>query len=300
MPVLLKIAACAAVVFAPLVATAAGAQAPSGSDALAPVMAGEFALQAGKLPDAARWYLEAAQAEDDPGLAELATRIALLANDDARAADALALWRQRAPESLAMRAADAALALRRGDADATRRGLQTLMSDSKGWRYALTVLGGGGRDPRLASTLLGELLDKNLIPNQLQAWLAFGGLAQALGEMALAERIVGVAVERFPSEPRVALLHASQLRRAEKPEQARAILDGLMPQAAGEEALRLALAREYDALGAPGAAAAALAQGPQDTATFGLRASLLAKAEDTPALTALYDELRKNASQPDP
>jgi tetratricopeptide (TPR) repeat protein len=212
----------------------------------------------------------------------------------------LALWRQRAPESLAMRAADAALALRRGDAQATRRGLETLMSDSKGWRYALTVLGGGGRDPRLASTLLGELLDKNLIPNQLQAWLAFGGLAQALGEMALAERIVGVAVERFPSEPRVALLHASQLRRAEKPEQARAILDGLMPQAAVEEALRLALAREYDALGQPGAAAAALAQGPQDTGTFGLRASLLAKAEDTPALDALYDELRKNASRPDP
>jgi tetratricopeptide (TPR) repeat protein len=301
MPALLKIAASAALVVAALgPAPAAIAQTRPGNEALAPVMAGEFALQAGQLPDAARWYLEAAQADDDPGLAELATRIALLANDDARAADALALWRQRAPESLAMRAADAALALRRGDAAATRRGLDTLMADPKGWRYALTVLGGGGRDPKLASTLLGELLDKNLIPDQLQAWLAFGGLAQALGEMPLAERIIGVAVERFPNEPRVALLHASQLRRAEKPEQARAILDGLMPQAAGEEALRLALAREFDALGEPAAAAAALAQGPQDTDTFGLRASLLAKAEDTLALTALYDELRRNASRPDP
>ena len=74
---------------------------------LEPVMAGEFALQAGKLPEAARWYLQAAQAGHDVGLAELATRIALLANDDARAAQALALWQQRAPSSLAMRAAQA-------------------------------------------------------------------------------------------------------------------------------------------------------------------------------------------------
>ena len=50
-------------------------------------MAGEFALQAGDLNNAARWYLEAAKSTDDPGLAERATRIALLANDDARAAE---------------------------------------------------------------------------------------------------------------------------------------------------------------------------------------------------------------------
>ena len=65
------------------------------------------------MPEASRWYLQAAQADDDAGLAERATRIALLANDDARAAQALKLWRQRAPQSLAMRAAEAALALRK-------------------------------------------------------------------------------------------------------------------------------------------------------------------------------------------
>jgi len=54
-------------------------------------MAGEFALQAGDLNNAARWYLEAAKSTDDPGLAERATRIALLANDDARAAEGLKL-----------------------------------------------------------------------------------------------------------------------------------------------------------------------------------------------------------------
>ena len=66
-------------------------------DALTTVMAGEFALQAGQLPDAARWYLDAARRDDDAGLAERATRIALLAKDDARAAEALKLWRARSP-----------------------------------------------------------------------------------------------------------------------------------------------------------------------------------------------------------
>ncbi|MFI3487823.1 hypothetical protein, partial [Klebsiella pneumoniae] len=45
--------------------------------ALEPVMAGEFALQAGKLAEAARWYLQAAQQTDgDAGLAESAEALA--------------------------------------------------------------------------------------------------------------------------------------------------------------------------------------------------------------------------------
>src|SRR5690606_40384560 len=70
------------------------------AETLAPLMAGEFALQSGQLDEAARWYLDAARAaEGDVPLAERATRIAILANDDGRAAEALALWRARAPES---------------------------------------------------------------------------------------------------------------------------------------------------------------------------------------------------------
>ncbi|MEG3158843.1 hypothetical protein ACKVMH_13475, partial [Lysobacter zhanggongensis] len=61
--------------------------------ALEPLLAAEFAIQSGRLDDAARWYLEAARAADDIELAERATRVALLARDDARAAQALELWR---------------------------------------------------------------------------------------------------------------------------------------------------------------------------------------------------------------
>lgn len=271
-------------------------------DALTPVLAGEFALQAGQLPEASRWYLQAAQADDDAGLAERATRIALLANEDASATQALKLWRQRAPQSLAMRAAEAALALRKNDASRARRELDALMrdKDGMGWRYALTALASGGRDPALSARLLDALVDADAIPTNLQAWLAFGGLAQSLEQPKLAERIVAEAVKRFPSEPRVALLHASQLRQAGDAEQARKVLTGLSDAAVLLPELRLAVAVEYDALGDSAQAAATLARGPQDNRTYGLRASLLAKAEDTMALTMLYDELRKDADKPDP
>ncbi len=271
-------------------------------DALEPVMAGEFALQNGQLDDAARWYLEAARATDDAGLAERATRIALLANDDTRAAEAMRLWRSRAPQSLAMRAAEATLALRLGDERLARRELEGLLRDrdDAGWRHALIALGSGGKNAKLSARLLSTLVDDNAIPNDLQAWLAFGGLAQRLDEDPLAERMVAEVVKRFPGEPRVALLRASQLREAGKLDEAKAALAGLQSQAERDADIRLAIAAEYDAMGDPAAAAAVLARGQQDEQSYGLRASLLARAEDNIALATLYEELRKGAAQPDP
>lgn len=274
---------------------------PSGG-ALEPVMAGEFALQSGQLKDAARWYLEAARTSGDVGLAERATRIALLANDDVRAAEALKLWREQSPRSLAIRAAETTLSLRRGDAPAARKQLEGLLRDpdKTAWAHAFVALGNGGKDPKLAARLLGQLIDDNAIPNQLQAWLAFGGLAQRLDDEPLAERIVAEVVERFPGEPRVALLGASQLREAGKTEEAKQALAKLQPQAARDPDIRRAMAAEYDLLGDPIAAATVLAQGPQDDRSYGMRASLLAKSEDKAALAKLYDELRKQGAQPNP
>ncbi|WP_166209171.1 tetratricopeptide repeat protein [Cognatiluteimonas telluris] len=280
----------------------AGATSRAPGDALAATMAGEFALQAGKLDDAARWYLDAArQSSDDAGLAERATRIALLAGDGKRAAEALALWRARAPGALPMRAAEASLSLRRNDAGAAVRQLELLLRDrGDGWRYALSALGGGAKDPRVTAHVLARLVDDKAIPGVLQAWLAFGGLAQKLDQDGLAARIVDEVVARFPSEPRVALLRASQLREAGKFDQARQVLDGLAPQTRSDQDMRLAVAAEYDALGDPEAAAAVVALGPQDNDSYSLRASLLAKAEDKAALQALYTQLQGDSSRPDP
>ncbi|XQA75471.1 tetratricopeptide repeat protein [Xanthomonas sacchari] len=286
------------------VAAPAAAKAPSpAQDVMTPVLAGEFALQAGQLADASRWYLQAASdSPGDAGLAERATRIAMLANDSAAAAQALALWRQRAPESLAMRSAEASLALRNGNLRQARSLLVALLRDKdpRGWRFALIALVSGNRDPEVAAKALDQLLDANAIPDQLEAWQEFGRLALRLDQPKLAERIVDQLVKRFPQEPRVALLHATQLQQAGKTEQARALLQGVEPKVSGDPELRTALAYAYDAIGDTAAAARVLALGPQTTQNYGLRASMLAKLQDNAALTALYDELRKGADRPDP
>jgi tetratricopeptide (TPR) repeat protein len=293
-----SIAACAA-----LLSWAVAAAPATGPDgAMTQTLAGEFALQAGDIDSAARWYLQAARsANGDAGLAERATRIALLANDSRIAADAFALWKARAPRTLAMRGAEATLALRQGETGDALRGIESLLRDpdEDGWRYALGALD-SGKDDKRAAKVLGEVIDDGAIPRDLQAWLAFGGFAQRIGSPALAERIVGEVVRRFPGEPRVALLRAAQLREAGRIDDARNALGSVRVQAAADPDLRLALAAEYDALGDPVAAAGVMAKGAQDEDSYAVRAALLDKAGDKVALGALYVELKHGATRPDP
>ncbi len=269
---------------------------------LGPLMAGEFALQSGQLDDAARWYLEAASAATgDVALAERATRIAILANDDARAASALALWRERAPASAGMRSASASLALRSGQLRRAGRELETLMRspDPAGWGYAAAALK-SGREPQDIARVLGRLVRRGAIPDDIAAWQEFGRLAMRLEDPVLTRQIMDEVVQRFPGEPRVALLRASQLQQAGEGDQARALLAQVEPQAATDPDIRAALAIAYEAARDLPAAARVMAEGPQDTGTYGVRASLLARAGDKAALGALYAELEKDAIRPDP
>lgn len=284
-------------------ATPAGKAKAAETAPLTPVLAGEFALQAGKLADAARWYLEAAEAgSDDAGLAERATRIAMLADDDKRAARALALWEARAPRSLAMRSAAAALDMRQANVPAARTELGALLKDPdpRGWKFAIAALIGGGRDPAVPAQVLGGLVDDNAIPDQLEIWQELGRLAMRMERPDLAKRMVDEVVRRFPNEPRVALLNASQLAQAGKQEDALALLRGVEPKSRQDPDLRNALAIAYDSLGDPRSAARVLAVGPQDVQTWGMRASLLAKQKDDAALLLLYKDLSAKAAKPDP
>jgi predicted Zn-dependent protease len=309
MPALIRISSVLLLSLFTANALAAAPAAPAGKAgtaepaSLTPVMAGEFALQAGKLPEAARWYLEAAEAgRDDAGLAERATRIAMLADDDKRATRALALWEKRAPRSLAMRSAAAALDLRKGDVKGARTELATLLRDPdpRGWKFALAALVGGGRDPAAAADVLGRLVDDNAIPNQLEPWQEFGRLAMRMDRPELARRMVDEVVRRFPGEPRVALLNASLMFQAGKTDEALAELRSVEPRTADDPELRNAVAIAYDAMGDAKSAERVLAVGPQNVQTWGMRASLLAKQKDDVALLALYTDLSKQATKPDP
>jgi tetratricopeptide (TPR) repeat protein len=289
-----------------LASAAAFAADPPAADPLAPAMAGEYALQAGKLDEAARWYLDAARAaRGDAVLAERATRIALLAKDDTRAAAALKLWRASAERSPAMRNAEATLALRRKDERAAFRELQILMRgergqapDKDGWRYALLALDAGSGDPKLTGRLLGRLIDS--IPDDLGAWLAFGEFSQQLQRNDLSEQIVTRVLAKFPDEPAVALLRASQLREAGKDDEARKVLVELLESPKSSPELVYAVAREYSELGDHARAAEIIARGPQNERSYTLRAAYLAQADDKPGVGRVYDELKRDSAAPDP
>ncbi|HWS77493.1 MAG TPA: tetratricopeptide repeat protein [Thermomonas sp.] len=272
-------------------------------DPLEASIAGEFALQAGQLPEAARRYLQAARSADDPVLAERATRIALLANEDALARESYALWHALAPQQGAPRQAVAAtLALRAGDKRAARRELQALMrAGGDGWKHVLgALIGAVGTQQKLVVAMLDELVEDGPMPDTLDPWLGFGGLAQRLEQPALVERIIREVVARFPGEPRVALLRAQLLREDGKLEQARPLLAGLEDAARLSPQLRWSLAAEYNALGDAAKAAEVLSRGPQDEMTHAQRAALLDRAGDKAGLATLYDELKREATRPDP
>ena len=289
-------------------ALALGASRPGASkpmvDPMEASLAGEFALQAGQLPEAARQYLQAARSASDPVLAERATRIALLADEDTLARDAFKTWQSLAPEGGdAQRMVAAGLALRAGDKRASRRELRALLAEAggKGWRSALAALFGAvGKQQKLVVAMIDGIIDDQALPDDLQAWLGFGGLAQRLEQPALVDRIVREIVQRYPGEPRVALLRAQLLREAGKLDEARGLLAGLEDAAKLSTPLRWSLAGEYDALGDSAKAAQVLGWGAQDDASHAQRAMLLDKAKDKTGLAALYDELKREATHPNP
>ncbi|WP_430758837.1 tetratricopeptide repeat protein [Solilutibacter silvestris] len=272
------------------------------SGALAESLAGEFALQEGRLKDAAQHYLAAAKASRDPVLAERATRIALLADDNAHAAEALELWRPSAPDSLVVRMADLTLRLRADDAAAATTQARSLIADRdpRGWKYVLVALSGGSKDPKVAAQVLSSLVGSNALPNDVQAWLAYAGLAQKLSQPQLSQTLVAETVKRFPMDPRVALLRSSQLMDEGKIEEARAVIAPLESRVANDADLRLSVAGQYEALGDFSAAERVLAKGAQSTDTIGLRAAMLDKAKDDAGLARLYEFAKHRSGTDDP
>ena len=276
---------------------------PRPEDPLQASMAGEFALQSGQLSEAARQYLQAARSANDPVLAERATRIALLANEEALARQSFELWESLAPAgSPARQVVAATLDLRAGKRRAARRELKGLLaSGDEGWKQVLAALVGAvGQQPKLVADVLGDLVDDRAMPAKLEPWLGFGGLAQRLDQPALVERIVRQVVVRFPGEPRVALLRAQLMREDGRLDEARSLLAGLEDAAKLSGPLRWSLAGEYDALGDPTKAAGVLAYGPQDDVSYAQRAGLLDKARDKAGLASLYEEAKRDATRPDP
>lgn len=268
-------------------------------EAVGEAMAGEFALQSGELEEAARHYLAAARAADDPGLAERAARIAVLAGRGAPADEALARWRELAPESRALRGVALAWALEGGDVErAVSEGGELLSGDDPAdYARLLSTLGDARGDGAVtARGALRGLFEAGRLPPKLGAWFAAAGLARRLEDTALSEDLVEAGLARFPDDPRAHLLQASRLREQGRDDEARARLAALGDPAKLAPELRRAAARQYALLGDRAGAAATLGAGPQDDDTIRQRARWLIEAGERGPIAALYLE----AAQPSP
>ncbi len=267
------------------------------------VMAGEFALQQGDLQAASRYYLLAAQVSPDASVAERATRVAVLADEPALAARALARWRALAPESLPMRAAALSLAMRQGDHDLAMEEVQELLAapGEEGFQALLAVLSQARGDEAVIARAVARSIHRQaLLPPTLSAWLQFAGLARRLDDRPLSDEVVEDGLARFPDDPRARLLRASRLREAGDAAAARDALLALRDAPDLPDDLRRPAAGELARLGDYREAAAMLATAPQDDGSYGQRAAWLVAAEDREGLLALYREVEALAAAPSP
>ena len=295
----------AVLVFGVLLGTSASAQTAlqPRHQAIEALMIAEFANTEGDLKLAAQKYVEAATLTNDVEVAQDAFRYALLAQSDPLARQALNVWQRNAKEiTEPLLASQAAMALRERNNDEATRRFATLLArnNEEATKQAIVYLATASIDEAQTKDVLGRLNKSDAIPNTLSAWIAVGGMAQALGDSDLTELAITHLVAKFPNEPRVALLQASREREAGDIDKARATLERLKPQAAKDEMIRAAMAQEYEFMGDFAAAERTFALGEQSNETYAHRASALAMADDEVGLTKLYQELAKKASDPDP
>ena len=257
-------------------------------DALAPLLEGEFALQQGQHTSAAQAYVRAAEQSPDLAVAERAVQVALAARDVAQVRQALARWQMLADSQPAQDAAWLRLALLESDHAAARTVMARLLQREEGWRQVAAALA-GSQEPERASRLLGELLQQGQLPQRMEAWLAFGGVALRLKDSSLYGELAQAAAAGFPEDPRALAWRAEDaISRGDDEDARRALQAALaLPDLGASE--RLTIAAQFDALGDPAAAAAALDIGLEDDRVLGSRAAYLARAEDEAGLAALYE-----------
>lgn len=258
-------------------------------DALAPLLEGEFALQQGDRGRAAKAYLHAAATSDDPAVAARAVQVALAARDIELIRVGLERWAELEKDSVMLNAGWLRWALLKGDADAARAPMIALLERDDGWRLVAPALV-TSPDRALPGQLLGELLDTDSLPDMMDAWLAFGGVALRLENKSLYSRLASAVAKRFPDEPRALVWNAEEALDKGDKETARRMLDTALALPELSPGERLSVAVQLNALGDPLAAAQALELAGDDDRILAARASYLTRGKDEQGLAALYAE----------
>lgn len=255
---------------------AKGSRSEARAQAFYLLMQAELAGQRGKVTEAGKLYLRAAQLGRDARTAERALKIALLARDTQTSDEALALWIELEPSSATRWPMQVLLAMRhQDDAEALRIMQQNLPTDEaarkESYQQIATMLihEGAGILPVLHRFTQSH-------PNDADAWLTLAHVALNFKEfdtaraalrktikldpkrkdayLLLAEsyfsqkdaaagiEVLHDMVQQFPQDQRLSLTYARALHEAGRTQDARDLLAKLLRQSPSDHDLRFAVA----------------------------------------------------------
>ncbi|OGT78089.1 MAG: hypothetical protein A3I78_01570 [Gammaproteobacteria bacterium RIFCSPLOWO2_02_FULL_56_15] len=215
-------------------------------DILYKLLLGEIAGQRGHLKISLENYLELARQTRDPKIVERATQIAVFARDEEAATESATLWVELDSHNPDAHQVLAAMALRRGDVDATLDHLQQILDYS---------LGDLNRKLWLIASMLGREQDKPLVMKVMerlfedrsedpQAVFAFANIAARMGETGRALELLELALKLDPQNEGVAISYVTLLQRLDRAEDALGWLEKHLPERTADDfSLRLAYAR---------------------------------------------------------
>lgn len=215
------------------------------------LLMGEIAIQRNQNEVAARAYLDAALASDDPEVAARATRVVFTYGTTEQALAAARRWAALAPEAAEPRNLLARLYLRLGDVDGVVAHLDGLLAMSpREERPLLDLLPilADASDPKVALQAMEAVAESR--PEEASGWYAVGALALRAGETATALEASERAVSLDPEWSEAASLHARALAADDRTDEALAYLaarpDADTPQMRFERGILLFSAERTD------------------------------------------------------
>ena len=266
------------------------------SRTLTQALSGEFALDRGDVATASHAWADVAELSNDPRAAERSAQLALAGGDRQGAAQAIERMQAAGADPAAVLREHARLALLKGHRDEARDDLRQMLEPGSrdAWGEVAQLLS-SARDPALAGTLLEELATPADLPqDDASIWVAMSQLATKLQRHRYAEQIADAAVARFDNVTSLAWAAHMKLENGNA-ESGKALFRRALEREPDNRSLRFAFGSALGKLGENKAAAALLAQGPQDLDTFTARAAFSARADDDAALRRIYDELERAA-----
>lgn len=264
----------------------------AGQRAMAQVMSGEFALQAGDRKSAAQAYRQAAELSADPRVVARAARL-LLETGDAEAADrAIAKLELLHAEPQLVAEVRARKALEHGHRQEAAEQLAVILAtgDRDAWGSFAELLS-SARDPALAGLLLEQLVTPANLPDaDPSIWVAMSQLGEKLGRHSFARSTATAAASHFESAETLGwAAHLAYVNgdNAEGKRLYQLAIDAAPNLVAMRRAYAGALAED----GEFRQAGEVLAGGPQTLETFAARAAYAAQSEDQARLLKVYHDL---------